>query len=303
MPQSGLVESPYAVTMRAEWVDAGGTRLYVRRWGEAGGTPLLFLHSLGPAASAALLGLGVGPIVEAGYEVAAPDMPGFGSSPPLAAERYEVPRLAEMAWAVADALGWERLALAGHSWGGSVAVHAAAAAPGRVEALVFLDSGHIDYADQDGADLSASLEQLAEGSEAARLHAADRAEVTRELKVADDDPLVDAFLEGMTDDGQGALISRTLGTTRGAAMYHLMRARQSAHWPAIAAAGIPTLLLLATEPAELRAQNERAAARFRAVVPGADIRFLEGVTHSLVTDMREDFGRLVADWLHAEAVR
>jgi len=32
-------------------------------------------------------------------------------------------------------------------------------------------------------------------------------------------------------------------------------------------------------------------------MPDADIRFLAGVTHSLVTDMREDFGRVVADWL------
>jgi len=289
--------------MRTESVDAGGARLEVRRWGEAGSTPLLFLHSLGPAASAAFMGLGVGPIVEAGYEVAAPDMPGFGGSPPVAADGYVVPRLAELAWDLADALGWERLTLAGHSWGGSVAVHAAAASPERVEALVLLDSGHIDYADQDDADLSASLEQLSKESEAARLRAADRAEVARELKVAEDDALVDAFLEGMTDDGHGGLMSRTLGTSRGAAMYHLMRARQSEQWPAIAAASIPTLLLLATEPASLRAQNERAAARFMEVVPQADIRFLEGVTHSLVTDMREDFGRLVADWLRAEADR
>lgn len=286
--------------MPAEWVDAGGSRLYVRRWGETG-APLLFLHSLGPAASAALLGLGVGPIVEAGYEVAAPDMPGFGGSPPVAAEGYAVSRLASLAWDLADALGWERLVLAGHSWGGSVAVHAAAASPGRVQALVLLDSGHIDYADQDGADLSASLNQLSEESEAARLRVADRAEVARELKVAEDDPLVDAFLEGMTDDGHGGLISRTLGTSRGAAMYHLMRARQSERWPAIAAAAIPTLLLLATEPESIRSQNERAAARFTAAMPTADVRFLEGVTHSLVTDMREDFGRLVADWLRAPA--
>jgi lipase len=289
--------------MRTESVDAGGARLEVRHWGQDGSTRLLFLHSLGPAASAAFMGLGVRPIVEAGYEVAAPDMPGFGGSPPVAADGYVVPRLAKLAWDLADALGWERLTLAGHSWGGSVAVHAAAASPERVEALVLLDSGHIDYADQDDADLSASLEQLSKESEAARLRAADRAEVARELKVAEDDALVDAFLEGMTDDGHRGLISRTLGTSRGAAMYHLMRARPSEHWPAIAAASLPTLLLLATEPASLRAQNERAAARFRAAVPEVDIRFLERVTHSLVTDMRDDFGRLVADWLRAGAER
>ena len=53
--------------------------LHVRRWGTAG-RPLLFLHSLGPASSAAFFGLGAEPLVEAGYSIAAPDLPGFGGS-------------------------------------------------------------------------------------------------------------------------------------------------------------------------------------------------------------------------------
>ena len=92
------------------------------------------------------------------------------------------------------------------------------------------------------------------------------------------------------DDGAGGLISRTLGTSRGAAMYHLTRARQSDRWAAIATAGTPTLLLLATKPDDIRSMNEAAAARFRAAVPQADVRFIEGASHSLITDLREEFG-------------
>ena len=84
---------------------------------------------------------------------------------------------------------------------------------------------------------------------------------------------------------------------QGAALHHLARARQSATWPALEAAGTPTLLLLATEPESARAQNERGAQAFGAAVPQADIRLVEGATHSLVTDLREEFGRTVAAWL------
>ncbi len=282
--------------MRGEEVEAAGTRLYVRRWGPDGGSPLLFLHSLGPAASGALLGPGVGPLADAGYEVAAPDAPGFGQSPALPPDRYEAARLADLAWGVADALGWERLILSGHSWGGSVAIHAAAAQPERVRALVLVDSGHLDYVDQPGATLDETLHDLTAKADAARIRTRDRASVATDLELPIDDPVVDAFLEGLTDDGRGGLISRIEGSSRAAAMYHLMRARPSEQWAAIAAARIPTLLLLGTKPDELKATNEAAAARFAAAIPQADIRFVDA-SHSLITDMRGEFGRIAADWL------
>ena len=48
--------------------------------------------------------------------------------------------------------------LAGHSWGGTVAVHAAADRPSSVAALVLFDSGHLDYADDPSSDSEATLE-------------------------------------------------------------------------------------------------------------------------------------------------
>jgi hypothetical protein len=111
------------------------------------------------------------------------------------------------------------------------------------------------------------------------------------------DVLVDAFLEGMEPDDEGGLVSRTPGAARGPALYHLARAKQSETWPLIAAAGVPVLLLLATEPAEARAMNEGGAARFSAVLPGAEVRWVECATHSLVTDERDRFGAAVVGWL------
>ena len=287
------------MTMRGEWLEAGGRPVYVRRWGPDGGRPLLFLHSLGSAASGSLLGPGIEPLVAAGWSIAAPDQPGFGQTPPIEAEAYGIPRLAELAWGVADALGWRDLVLAGHSWGGSVAVHATASHPERVTALVLVDSGHLDYGDQPGVGIDKSLETLSEEAEAGRARVPDREAVASELGLDVDDPVVSAYLEGLMDDGSGGLISRTLGTSGGAARYHLMRARQSDHWAAIGAAATPTLLLLATVPDDLRATNEAGAERFLAAVPQADVRMIEGASHSLITDLRDEFGATVATWLAA----
>jgi len=278
-----------------------GVPLYVRRWGVRGGVPLMFLHSLGPASSAAFLGLAVGPLEDAGYDVAAPDLPGYGGSPPVDPDAYAVPALAELMGRLADDLGWSRYVLVGHSWGGAIACHLAAAHPARVRALVLVDSGHLDYANTPGADLQSSIEDLVAEGDERRLRLRDRAAVVDLLEVEPGDPLVDAFLEGMETDDDGGLVSRTPGAARGPALYHLARSRQSDTWPLIAAADLPVLLLLATQPDEARALSEEGLARFAAQLPSADVHWVEGATHSLVTDERERFGQVVVRWLSGPA--
>jgi pimeloyl-ACP methyl ester carboxylesterase len=275
----------------------GDARLFVRRWGTRGGAPLLFLHALGPASSAAFLGLGVEPLADAGYDVAAPDLPGYGGSPSLAPDDYAVPALAELMARLADTLGWDRFVLAGHSWGGAIACHLAAAYPERVRALVLVDSGHLDYADTPGADLGATLEDLVAEGDERRLRLPDRDAVVDMLHTEPDDVLVDAFLEGMERDADGGLVSRTPGAARGPALYHLTRSKQSETWPRIALAETPVLLLVATQPDEARAVNERGVEAFSAVLPDAEVRWVADATHSLVTDERERFGTTVAEWL------
>lgn len=289
--------SPNPNTPGGAFVDVGETQLYVRRWGPDDGAPVLFFHSLGPAASAALLDVGMGPLADAGFPVAAPDMPGYGRSPAIAPERYSVPLLADLGLELADRLGWDRFVLGGHSWGGSVAVHLAAAAPERVRALVLVDSGHLDYGDDPTADLTSTIEELTVAMTALTQRAPNRAGVAGDLGLPVDDPVVDAVLEGMVDDGQGGLITRTAPSTRAAALYHLARAEQSARWPAIDAASIPVLLLLATTPPAARERNEAAIPAFGAALPAADVRFVDGASHSLITDLRDRFGETVRDWL------
>ena len=67
--------------------------------------------------------------------------------------------------------------------------------------------------------------------------------------------------------------------------------------PALARARLPVLLVAATEP-----QVERRAddlARFRAALPGAEIRTIVGAGHNLLVDAPEETIRLVGDWLRS----
>lgn len=69
------------------------------------------------------------------------DLPGHGHSAwlPIGAD-YSLSTTIEHMLQIADALGWERFTLLGHSLGGGVASLLAAAAPQRVEALIAIEA-------------------------------------------------------------------------------------------------------------------------------------------------------------------
>lgn len=76
-----------------------------------------------------------------GIELVALDMPGHGASDhlPESAE-YTVVNTARSVFAAADALGWERFSLLGHSLGGAVSSLMATAAPQRILRLGTIES-------------------------------------------------------------------------------------------------------------------------------------------------------------------
>ena len=79
-------------------------------------------------------------------------------------------------------------------------------------------------------------------------------------------------------------------------MYEALRARPSEAWPAIGAARIATLLVLATEPQETGELNERLLPRFLEHVPQADV-VRPGCHHQVFVDLGVEAGELVARWL------
>jgi len=106
-----------------------------------GGEPLMLVHGF--------TGLKedfadeLGPLAELGYHVVSPDLRGHGqSSRPDGEEAYSLELFADDVLALADALGWRRFDLLGHSMGGMVAQVIALREPARVNRLILMNTTH-----------------------------------------------------------------------------------------------------------------------------------------------------------------
>jgi pimeloyl-ACP methyl ester carboxylesterase len=108
--------------------------------------------------------------------------------------------------------------------------------------------------------------------------------------------LVEAFKAGFREEN-GELVSIVAPEVRGAALYGVTQVRVKDSWPAIAQAGTPILLLLATEPGETRKQNEEAAPVFAEHFPDAEISWIEGSGHDLFADAGPEVAGLIRDWV------
>ena len=265
--------------------DAG--TLAAREWENDGGTPLLFWHALGPCASGAEL-VELAPRLAAhGLAPISVDGPGFGASPPAVA--YDLVSLAELLRATIGELGLDRPVLMGHSWGGAVVTTLAALHPDEARGLVLADSGHIDYADLESARNSAPPTQWEWES---------RAAFTAWLEENLERPTAEVLA------GYGAGVLDRDGTVIGSSAESMLRARDglldrlSVHWPALA--GVPVLLLLATQPPHVD-QNREHLPRFQAAVPHADVRWVDGASHGVIADAGPPLGDAIGEWLAATA--
>jgi pimeloyl-ACP methyl ester carboxylesterase len=109
--------------------------------GPADGRPVLLLHGFPEAGvewSHQVAALGA-----EGFRAVAPDQRGY--SPGVRPERptdYAIDLLVGDVVAIADELGWERLDLVGHDWGGAVAWWTADAHPDRLRSLSVVSTPH-----------------------------------------------------------------------------------------------------------------------------------------------------------------
>lgn len=117
-------------------IRAGDLALAVLEAGP-GGRPLLLLHGFTSAKEDFAWHLDE--LAAAGWHVVAPDLRGHGSSS-KPDDGYTFDHLAGDVLGLADALGWERFALLGHSMGGVVAQQVALRAQERLTALVLMDT-------------------------------------------------------------------------------------------------------------------------------------------------------------------
>lgn len=126
-----------------------GVDLSILEAGAGAGHHLMLVHGFTGAKedfadhvdALALASAGAASTGNGGWHVVAPDLRGHGaSSAPPGADSYGLKIFAADILALADALGWDRFALLGHSMGGMAAQHAALEAPERIAGLVLMDT-------------------------------------------------------------------------------------------------------------------------------------------------------------------
>jgi pimeloyl-ACP methyl ester carboxylesterase len=104
-------------------------------WVTGAGSRVLLLHG-GPGLSFDYLD-SLAEEIGAGYEVAGYQQRGL--APSTATAPYDVATQVADVAQVLDALGWDRATVVGHSWGGHLAMHVAAALPDRLDGVLVVD--------------------------------------------------------------------------------------------------------------------------------------------------------------------
>ena len=269
--------------MRRSTVAVPGGSLFVYEWGRPGDPALLYWDGLG---GTGLHANELAPILveEYGLRVLAPDPPGHGRSDRRPTEAYRPSKLAELAAELLSALDVEQATFAGFSWGARVGCSFAALFPRRCSSLALVEGGHY-RAPAPAGDPAADLAACSEEARAEReeetfpsweaFFAFERESLRRWT-----DAVEEAHRAVMREeDGSVAPIldAETLG-----AIKHGGRLEPVTEtYPAIAAARVPVLLLVAEQTGSDEARQ--AVARFRAALPEARVESIPDAIHDLVS--------------------
>ncbi|HEX9395847.1 MAG TPA: alpha/beta hydrolase [Burkholderiales bacterium] len=124
------------VPHRGAHVASGDVKLFYRKLGQPGRTPVLLVHGL---SYFSYDWLPVAQALAAEREVVAMDLRGFGDSSWSPARDYSVPTMAQDIVNLLDHLGWRHAILSGHSMGGRSTTFVAAKHPARIAGLVLVD--------------------------------------------------------------------------------------------------------------------------------------------------------------------
>lgn len=123
----------------------GGHHLAIRRSGE-GGVPLLLLH--GFPCTSRIWSHNLRPLADAGFDVVAPDLRGYGDSDFAPDGFYDFHAFNADLMGLFDALGWDRAVVAGHDLGAMTAIDMANRHTPRVDRLVILDDSMPDLPEE-----------------------------------------------------------------------------------------------------------------------------------------------------------
>lgn len=278
--------------MRRRAVDVGFP-LGAREWG-GGERPLVYWPGLTPFGALHLNEAGPLWADEYGLRVISISPPGMETEA-LPAEDYRLPRLAELVVRLFDALGLERAAYVGYSWGASIGCHLGARHPERLSALVLLDAGY--------QDVPADGKSLEERIDEARAMQADFRFDNREafLALAREGKsnwrlaLEERVLAGMREE-DGQLVVASSPDAAAAALHGVITEPPTEQLAALGSTSLPVLLVTSGE----RAGDEEGLAavhRFCDAVPQAEVVHIADSGHDLLADAPEPTIRAVGEFL------
>jgi pimeloyl-ACP methyl ester carboxylesterase len=138
------------------WMEIGGLRFHYRDWGGSG-APVVLLHGL--ASTCHIWDL-VAPILSNDFAVVALDQRGHGESD-KPDHGYDFASVSGDLHGFIEGLNLEKPVIAGHSWGGDVALEYAVARPDVARGLCFVDGGTIEVSAGPDMTLERAKEQMA----------------------------------------------------------------------------------------------------------------------------------------------
>ena len=248
--------------------------------GRPGAPALLLIHGLG--ASTAWWDPVV-PRLASACRVIRGDLLGHGTSASPAGG-YDIPAQARRVGAALDRLGVGRVAVIGHSTGGTVATALAEQRPDKVTAVALIDIGPSPDADLDKSPLSRLLLARFPG----RLLWALRTETTIRKAMSSAFTLPVDIPDAIIEATRGMTHRALAGTARGSLDY----LRQRSLPDRLAALGLPLLVIFGTDDKRWRSSS---AAAYR-VVPGARVELLPGVGHTPMLEDPRTTGKVLLDF-------
>jgi haloalkane dehalogenase len=247
------------------------------------GPAALFLH--GYPTSSYLWRNVLPEVAAAGYRAIAPDLPGFGDSPPNLPGTWE--RQVENVERFRQALGLEQVVLGVHDWGGLIGLRWACDHPDAVSALVLTDTGF--FPDGRWHGMAKSLRTEGEGEQfLANVNRDLLRMALRHVSPALPDDAVDEFWKTFGDEQRK---QNQLDLYRSGDFSKL-----EAYDGKLAALGVPTLVVWG-------AKDEFApvagAYRFVKQIPSARLVVLEEAGHYVMEDDPGRVGKEIREFLEA----
>jgi pimeloyl-ACP methyl ester carboxylesterase len=284
-PQSSVRQILHPQSMRGEFLDLSGARLYYYAAGSRGeGDPVLFLHGF-PTSSH--LWQDVVPHVPAGHRVVVADLLGFGRSDLPKSRDVSIRGHAERVLQLLDALRIERAAVVGHDVGGGIAQFLAVRHPTRVARLALIDSvAFDDWPTRDVRLAKASL-PLTRYLPATWILSVVQRDLQRGYTEYERGHMsVDMYLRPFaTPEGRDAFVEHLLA----------LDARETAALaPRLGDIVAPTAIIWGAHDPFLPTELGR---RLKAAIPRSTLDVLPDVRHFAPEEAPETVGRVLSAWL------